>query len=74
MRKHSGLSNFIYIYIKFDSNKGRGRLNTMMANITLTEIMINSFVTGMLNVVASASFKYYVDYVEPNCSFAVKVN
>ncbi len=46
----------------------------MMANITLTEIMINSFVTGILNVVASASFKHYVDYVEPNCSFAVKVN
>ena len=46
----------------------------MMANITLTEIMINSFVTGILNVVAFWSAKHYVDYVEPNCSFAVKVN
>lgn len=46
----------------------------MMANIILTEIMINSFVTEILNVVASASFKHYVDCVEPNCSFAVKVN
>lgn len=36
--------------------------------------MINSFVTGVLNVVASVSIKHYVDYVEPNCSFAVKVN
>lgn len=44
----------------------------MMASITLTEIMINSFVTGILNVVTSANIKHYVDYV--NCSFAVKVN
>lgn len=46
----------------------------MMANITLTEMMINSLVTGILNVVASKSIKHYVDYVVPNCSFAVKVN
>lgn len=46
----------------------------MMANITLTEIMINNFLTGILNVVASASIKDYVDFVELNCSFAVKVN
>lgn len=46
----------------------------MMANITLTETMINSFVTGILSVVASMSFKHYVDYAEPNCSLAMKVN
>lgn len=46
----------------------------MMANITLTEIMINSFVEGLLNVVASVTIKDYVDYAEPDCSFAVKVN
>lgn len=46
----------------------------MMANITLTETVIKSFVTGILNVVASMSIKHYVDYAEPNCSFAMKVN
>ena len=46
----------------------------MIATITLTEIMINSFVTGILNVVASAGIKHCVDYVELRCSFAVKVN
>ncbi len=46
----------------------------MMAKITATEIMINGFVTGMFNVVASVTIKCHVDYVEPRCSFAVKVN
>lgn len=46
----------------------------MMANITLTEIMMDSFVIGILNVVASMSIKDYVDYVELDCSFAMKVN
>lgn len=40
----------------------------MMANITLTEIMGNRFVTGILKVVASVSIRNYLDYVEPNCS------
>lgn len=43
----------------------------MMANITLTELMINSFLTGILNVVASACITHCA---ELNCSFAVKVN
>lgn len=38
----------------------------MMADITLTETM--------LGVVASMSIKHHVDYAEPNCSFAMKVN
>lgn len=46
----------------------------MMANITLTERVIESFLTGILNVVASVSTKNYVDYAQPNCSFAMKVN
>lgn len=46
----------------------------MMANITLTETVIKSFVTGIFNVVASMSIENYVDYAEPNCSFAMKVN
>lgn len=45
-----------------------------MVTVSLTEIMINSFVTGILNVVASASIKHYVDCVEHCCSFAMKVN
>lgn len=35
----------------------------MMANITLTEVMINSFVTGIVNLVATASLNKYVEYV-----------
>lgn len=46
----------------------------MMVKITLIEIMTNSFDPGILNVVASPRIKHYVDYVELNCSFAVKVN
>lgn len=60
--------------IKFDFNKGTGRHNTMTANVTLTEIMTNSFVTGILNVVNSASIKHYVDCGELGCSLAMKVN
>lgn len=36
--------------------------------------MINSFVTGVWNVLASARVKRRVDYADPHCAFAVKVN
>lgn len=45
----------------------------MKANITLTEIMTNSFVTGVQNVVNSASIKHFFNHGELDSLFAVKV-
>lgn len=46
-----------------------------MANITLTEIVSNSFVRGILNVVAAVVvLNAIVGDAEPYCSFAMKVN